>query len=129
MQSSATIKYIRRSPDKIRGIARQLRTMVVSDALAALECLPQMGAGNLRKAILSAASAATVKDPDLNTDDLVISAVFVDQGPSFKRVMPRARGRADRIVKRTSHIKVVLDKKPQPLVPEKKAKAGKKQVG
>lgn len=108
MESRAVTKYIRRSPKKIRGIADQVRGMVVSDAVSYLEHLPNMGALNLKKTILSASANAVMKNPDINTDQLVIAELCVDQGPSFKRVRPRARGRADRIVKKTSHISVVL---------------------
>ena len=108
MESKAVTKYIRRSPKKIRGIANEIRGMVVSDAIAHLEHMPNMGALNLKKTILSASANAVVKNPDLNTDQLYIKELLVDQGPSFKRIKPRARGRADRIVKRTSHISVTL---------------------
>lgn len=108
MESIAKAKYIRRSPDKIRFIAKNLRNMVVSDAIAFLEHMPNKGAANLRKVILSASANAVVKNPDINTDDLLIKELFVDQGPTLKRIRPRARGRADRIHKRTSHITVVL---------------------
>lgn len=108
MESRAVTKYIRRSPKKIRGIANEVRGMVVSDAVSYLEHLPNMGALNLKKTILSASANAVVKNPDINTDQLVIKELLVDQGPTFKRVRPRARGRADRIIKRTAHISVVL---------------------
>jgi len=108
MESKAITKYVRRSPDKIRGIANEIRGMVVSDAVAYLEHLPNKGSVSLRKTILSASANAVVKNPDINTDNLMIKELLVDQGPSFKRIKPRARGRADRIVKRTAHIKVVL---------------------
>lgn len=108
MESRAVTKYIRRSPKKIRGIANEVRGMVVSDAVSYLEHLPNMGALNLKKTILSASANAVVKNPDINTDQLVIKELLVDQGPTFKRIRPRARGRADRIIKRTAHISVVL---------------------
>ena len=108
MESRAVTKYIRRSPKKIRGIANEIRGMIVSDAVSYLEHVPNMGALNLRKTILSASANAAMKNPDINTDQLVIKELCVDQGPSFKRVKPRARGRADRIVKKTSHISVIL---------------------
>ena len=108
MESKAIARYIRRSPKKIRFIANEIRRMVVSDAVAYLEHMPHMGAFNLRKVILSASANASVKNPDLSTDDLVIKEVFVDAGPVLKRVLPRGRGRADRMIKRTAHITVVL---------------------
>ena len=108
MESKAIARYIRRSPKKIRFIANEVRSMIVSDAVAYLEHLPNMGAGNLRRVILSASANASVKNPDVSTDDLFIKEVFVDPGPVLKRVRPRVRGRADRVLERTSHITVVL---------------------
>jgi large subunit ribosomal protein L22 len=108
MESRAVAKYIRRSPKKIRFIANEVRDMVVSEAVALLEHLPNMGAVNLRRVILSASANASVKNPDLSTDDLFIKEVYVSGGPVLKRIRPRARGRADRMIKRTAHITVVL---------------------
>jgi len=108
MESKAIAKYIRRSPKKIRFIANEVRDMVVSDAVAYLEHMPNMGAVNLRSVILSASANASVKNPDVSTDDLYIKEVYVGSGPVLKRVSPRARGRADRVLKRTSHITVVV---------------------
>ena len=108
MESYALTKYVRISPFKMRSIARQLRGQVVSNAIAVLEHMPNKGAMIIKKTVLSASSNAVVKNPDINTDDLVIKELLIDQGPILKRVKPRARGRADRIAKRTSHVKVVL---------------------
>ena len=108
MESRAIAKYIRRSPKKIRFIANEVREMVVSKAVAYLEHLPNMGAANLRRVILSASANASMKNPDVSTDDLYIKEVHVNAGPVLKRVSPRARGRADRLIKRTAHITVVV---------------------
>lgn len=108
MESLAITKYIRKSPDKIRYIANEVRGLVVSDAVSRLEHMPNDGAFWIRKTILSASANATVKNPDVNTDSLTVKTICVDQGPSFKRIRPRARGRADRIIKRSAHIRVVL---------------------
>jgi len=108
MESKAIARYIRRSPKKIRFIANEVRDMVVSDAVAYLEHMPNMGAANLRRVILSASANASVKDPDVSTDDLYIKEVHVSAGPVLKRMRPRARGRGDKVLKRTAHITVVL---------------------
>ncbi|MCK4907590.1 MAG: 50S ribosomal protein L22 [Spirochaetes bacterium] len=108
MESVAIAKYIRRSPEKIRGIANNVRSMNVSDAVTYLEHLPNKGADNIRKVLLSASANAVVKNPDISTDNLFVKTITVDKGPFLKRVKPRARGRADRIHKRTAHLKVVL---------------------
>jgi len=108
MDFKAKTKHIRRSPIKIRRIAKRVMGMVVSDAVAFLEHLPNEGALNLKKIILSASANAVAKNADITTDQLIIHSLVVNQGPSLKRIKPRARGSADRICKRTSHVEVVL---------------------
>jgi large subunit ribosomal protein L22 len=108
VESYALTKYVRISPLKMRSIARQLRGQVVSSAIAVLEHMPHKGATIIKKTVMSASSNAVVMNPDINTDDLFIKELLIDQGPVLKRVKPRARGRADRVAKRTSHVKVVL---------------------
>ncbi len=99
-------KYLRISPQKIRRLVDCIKGARVEDGLNQLKFMPQKGAGLLEKSIRSAVASAEEKD--LDVDELVIRNVMVDQGPSLKRFRPRARGRATRILKRTSHITVVL---------------------
>ena len=98
------------SPSKIRPIADHVRSKSYLDALALLESLPHKGAGFLKKVISSAAANAMHQDQNLDEENLVIAELLVDGGPSRKTIWPRSRGRADRQIKRSSHISVVLDR-------------------
>lgn len=99
------------SPSKIRPIADHVRHKAYPDALAILESLPNKGAGFLKKVISSAAANAVYQDQNIDEESLFIVELLVDGGPSRKTIRPRARGRADRQIKRSSHISVVLDRK------------------
>ncbi|MFB3107076.1 MAG: 50S ribosomal protein L22, partial [Pseudomonadales bacterium] len=107
MQVSATTKRLRISPQKVRLIVDQVRGKAVGDALDILSFSPQKAAGLVRKVVESAiANAENNEGADI--DELKISQVFVDAGLTMKRIKPRAKGRADRILKRTSHITVTV---------------------
>ncbi len=97
------------SPTKVRPIADHVRRKPYSEAIAILDSLPHKGAKLLRKVIQSAASNALFQNKQLDEDMLYIKELWVDEGPRMKRLWPRARGRADRLVKRMSHISVVVD--------------------
>lgn len=107
MEVKAKAKYIRISPTKVRLVARAIKGKPVEDALSALGFMPQRAAKILGKVIRSAVANADQK-PDIDVDSLSVSNVAIDQGPTLKRFRPRAMGRATRILKRTSHITVVL---------------------
>ncbi|TDJ24928.1 MAG: 50S ribosomal protein L22 [Gammaproteobacteria bacterium] len=107
MQVSATTKRLRISPQKVRLIVDQVRGKAVGDALDILSFSPQKAAGLVRKVVESAiANAENNEGADI--DELKISQVFVNAGLTMKRIKPRAKGRADRILKRTSHITVTV---------------------
>ncbi|TDJ34361.1 MAG: 50S ribosomal protein L22 [Gammaproteobacteria bacterium] len=107
MQVSATTKRLRISPQKVRLIVDQVRGKAVGDALEILSFSPQKAAGLVRKVIESAiANAENNEGADI--DELKISEVFVNAGLTMKRIKTRAKGRADRILKRTSHITVTV---------------------
>jgi len=108
MESRAVGKYIRISPQKARLVADVVRGMGVDQALTTLRFTPKKGAGILRKVIESALANAT-QDDKIDVDNLYVKKIFIDGGPSLKRIRPRAMGRATGIIKRTSHITVVLD--------------------
>ncbi len=108
MEAKAVGKYIRISPQKARLVADVVRGMGVDNALTTLRFMPKKGAGILRKVIESAVANATQND-QIDVDTLYIKKIFIDGGPSLKRISPRAMGRATGIIKRTSHITVVLD--------------------
>ncbi len=108
MESRAVGKYIRISPQKARLVADVVRGMDVDSALTTLRFMPKKGAVILRKVIESALANAT-QDDKIDVDNLFVKKIFIDGGPSLKRIRPRAMGRATGIIKRTSHITVVLD--------------------
>jgi len=108
MEVKAVAKYLRVSPRKVRLVMDEVRGKRVEDALNALSYAPQKGAFLLRKVIQSAVANAEA-NTSLDVDRLYIKRVYADEGPTLKRFMPRALGRATRIRKRTSHLTVVLD--------------------
>jgi large subunit ribosomal protein L22 len=111
METQAVAKYIRVSPRKVRLVADLIRGKQVDEALAILRATPQMSKEPVIKCLKSAIANAENND-DAVPEDLYVTRIFVDQGPTLKRIKPRAQGRADRINKRTSHITVMVgDKK------------------
>lgn len=94
---------------KVRPIADNVRRKPYSDAVAALEHMPNKGAKYLKKVLESAAANALFHNSTLDEDMLYIKEVYVDEGRSGKGFWPRAKGRADKLIKRTAHISVVLD--------------------
>jgi len=95
------------SPRKVRRVVDMVRGKSVDEALTILKYVPQIAAEPVSKVIASAAANAE-NNLDLTRDDLYVAQAFVDAGPTLKRVLPRMRGMADRILKRTSHITVVV---------------------
>ncbi len=108
MEARAVGKYIRISPQKARLVADVVRGMGVDQAVTTLRFMPKKGAVILRRVIESALANAT-QDDKIDVDNLYVKKIFIDGGPSLKRIRPRAMGRATGIIKRTSHITVVLD--------------------
>ncbi len=108
MEAKAVAKYIRISPQKARLVADVVRGQEVESAINALRFMPQKGARLIRKVIESAVANAAQND-SIDVDTLYVKTIFVDGGPMLKRIRPRAMGRATKILKRTSHITVVLD--------------------
>ena len=110
MEASAKLKYTRLSPQKTRIIVDMVRGKDVQEALNILKFSPQRPAGVVAKLVQSAVANAEQKGV-ADVDRLYVKMIQVDQGPTLKRFMPRAQGRATRILKPTSHITVVLDEK------------------
>jgi large subunit ribosomal protein L22 len=108
MQAKAINKMVRISPNKVRPVIDLVRGKPVDRALAILRYLPQKAAKEIARTIQSAAANAE-NNFEMDPADLIVKTIFADEGPAFKRIMPRARGRADRIRKRTTHITVVVD--------------------
>lgn len=107
MATSATLKYARTSPQKIRLVADQIRGLPVERALNILTYSNKKPASILKKLLESAIANAEHND-GADIDELKIASIYVNQGPTLKRLMPRARGRADRIFKRMSHITLTV---------------------
>ena len=107
MQVSATAKRLRISPQKARLVVDQVRGKPVSDALDILGFSDRKGAVLVRK-VLESAIANAENNEGADIDELKISEVFVNEGMTMKRIKPRAKGRADRILKRSSHITVTV---------------------
>jgi large subunit ribosomal protein L22 len=105
MQTQAVLKFVRLSPQKARLLADQVRGQKVDQALNILKFSRQRAAGIIRK-VLESAIANAENNSGADIDELKVSEIFVDEGPAMKRIRPRAKGRADRILKRTSHITV-----------------------
>ena len=106
----AIAKHVRISPYKVRVVLDIIRGKSYTQAVAILENTPKSASDPIRKVLMSAAANAE-NNLGMNKENLFVAACFADQGPTLKRVMPRAQGRAFRILKRTSHITVVLDAK------------------
>ncbi len=107
MEAKGVEKFIKISPRKLRYVADIIRSKKVNEAVDILTFTQKKAAGIIRKAVQSAAANAT-ENHDMNEDDLVIEKVFVNEGPILKRFRPRARGRATRIRKRSSHLTVIV---------------------
>ena len=107
MSTKATLKYARLSPQKMRLVADQIRGLPVERALNILAYSNKKGAEIVKKVLESAIANAEHND-GADIDELKVSSVCVDQGPTLKRLRPRARGRADRIIKRMSHVTVTV---------------------
>ena len=107
MQVSATAKRLSLSPQKARLVVDQVRGKQVAEALAILTFSTKKGANLVRKVVESAIANAENNEA-ADVDELVISEIFVNEGFTMKRIRPRAKGRADRIFKRTCHITVTV---------------------
>ncbi|MFM1795541.1 MAG: hypothetical protein RLZZ340_218 [Actinomycetota bacterium] len=112
MEAVAKLKHIRITPMKARRVVNTIRGKQATEALAILKFAPQAASTPIYKLVASAVANAKVKADAANIlfdeDDLIISQAFVDEGTTLKRFMPRAQGRAFQILKRTSHITIVV---------------------
>lgn len=105
METMARLKGARLSAQKARLVADQIRGKSVEDALNILAFSPKKGAAIMKK-VLDSAIANAENNEGADVDELKVSTVFVDEGMTMKRIKPRAKGRADRILKRSCHITV-----------------------
>lgn len=107
MEVKAVTKYARISAKKMRDVAREIQGLSVSQATDILTYTPKKGAYLLNKTLKSALANAE-NNKELAVDELIVKSVMVDEGPTMRRSMPRARGSANMIRKRTAHITVIL---------------------
>ena len=116
MEAKASARHVRVSPQKARRVVDLIRGKAATDAVTTLKFAPQAASEPVQKVLESAIANARVKadreSVAFDERNLVITAAFVDEGPTMKRFRPRAQGRAGRINKRTSHITVVVAPKP-----------------
>jgi large subunit ribosomal protein L22 len=105
----AKASFLKISPTKVRRVADLIRRKRYSDVIPMLENLPHKGASLLKKVIQSAAANALYNNDKLDEDMIYIKELQVNEGPRMKRMWIRARGRADRLLKRMCHISVVVD--------------------
>lgn len=110
MGTTAKLRYARISPQKCRLVADQIRGLPVENALQTLTFSTKKASGIVKKVLESAIANAEHND-GADIDELKVKSIFIDQGPTLKRMRARAKGRANRILKRTSHITVTVAEK------------------
>ena len=111
MEARAVARFVRISPYKARLVVDLIRGKPVAEALNILHFTPKKAA-RLVKKVLESAIANAEHNYQLDPDRLYVKKAYVDEGPRLKRIWPRAFGRASRILKRTSHITIVVEEKP-----------------
>ncbi len=112
LEAKAVARHVRVTPQKARRVVDLIRGRSAVDAVAVLQFAPQGASETVQKVLQSAIANARVKadleSAPFDERTLVVAAAYVDEGPTMKRIRPRAQGRAYRINKRTSHITVVV---------------------
>lgn len=106
MQATAKVTYVRIAPRKVQIVLDLIRNQSVEKAEAILKYTPKAACEVVAKLLTSA--VANAENKDMDTSRLYVSECYVNQGPTLKRIRPRAQGRAFRINKKTSHITLVL---------------------
>ena len=110
MESKAVAKFVRITPRKVRVVLDIIRGKNVAEAFAILKFTPKAGAEVVEKVLRSAVANAE-NNFDMDVDKLFIKTAFADEGPTMTRLHPRSRGQAFKILKRTSHVTIVVDEK------------------
>ncbi len=108
MEAYSISRFNRISTKKLRRISNAVRKLKYNTAIGILENLPQKGARIMEKTLKSAGANLAYKEPAVREENWIIKEINVNQGPSLKRIRPRARGHADRINKPTSHLKIII---------------------
>ncbi len=128
MEATAKLRYLRITPRKVRAVADLIRGKNVSSALQQLAYVEKRAAEPVAKLLRSAVANAEIASKNqVDVDRLWVTSLMVDQGPSLRRFMPRAMGRAFKILKKTSHIALTISDEAAPkkkrIKPARKAKA------
>ncbi|MEG0570935.1 MAG: 50S ribosomal protein L22 [Oscillospiraceae bacterium] len=110
MEAKAYLRYVRIAPRKVQIVLDLIRKQPVDKAMAILKHTPK-AASELLEKLLKSAIANAENNHNMSKDNLYVAECFVSPGPTLKRIRPRAQGRAFRILKRTSHITLVLREK------------------
>lgn len=110
MEAKASLKMLRSTPRKTRLVADLIRGKEVVEAENILRYTDKRAAKPILK-LLQSAKANAVNNHDMFEDSLIVSKIMVDDGPTLKRILPRARGRADLLRKRTCHITITLEER------------------
>ena len=119
MKVHAQAKWVRTSARKARLVLDHIRGRSVPEARTILAFTPRAAATDIEKVLRSAVANAEANH-GLDGDDLVVEAAYADEGPTLKRWKPRARGRVNRIRKRTCHVTLVLSEKPEATTPRRR---------
>jgi large subunit ribosomal protein L22 len=106
MEATATLRYLKASPQKVRLVADLVRGKKVEEALAILRFTRKSCAKDLEKLLRSAVANAENKEAGTDVDELVVSRIYVNEGPREKRIQPAPMGRAYRIQKRKAHVTI-----------------------
>ena len=120
--ASATARHVRVAPMKTRRVVDLIRGLPANEALNVLRFAPQSASEPVYK-VLASAIANAEHNEGLRADNLWVATAFVDEGPTGKRFQPRAQGRAFRIRKRSSHITIVVESRPEQSAPKPAASA------
>lgn len=110
MEAKAIARHIRITPRKMRIVINLIRGKSVGEAFAILRNVPKIGSEVIEK-VLKSAVANAEHNFDMNADNLYVAETYVDQGPTLKRIHPRSRGQAFKILKRSSHVTIVVKEK------------------
>ena len=111
MLAKAMARYVRMTPRKVGYIVKPLRKRTVAEALSLLSVVNRRAAKPVAKVVASAFANAQQRYPELREEDVIITRAVADEGPRWKRIRYAAFGRAARVLKRTTHITVELDKR------------------
>lgn len=110
MEVKAVARYVRIAPRKLRIVMNLIRGKSVTEAFAILKFTPKAGSEVVEKVLRSAVANAEHNN-DMDVENMIVSTCFVDQGPTLKRIHPRSRGQAFKILKHSSHVTVCVSEK------------------